>query len=261
MADKAAAEAGAVAPAPSFIAAAGSVIADDAQSLAALHDRELTVELVAALHEAGFPRGLGLLPASPAAVSAWRAMTAALAELPYRPTSAQLDELAVEYASIYLTGAYGASPCESVWTDDDRLVCQDAMFRLRELYAAHGLVTPDWRRRPDDHLVVQLLFVAHLARNAATAADWRALAALLDEHLLRWINDFAARVAARTQSSFYASLAVLTAVWLDRLRDLIARHLGEARPSPAEIEERLRPAPAVAEPQPVAFMPGREPSW
>ena len=243
-----------------FIQSAGATIAEDAESLAALHDRELTTDLITALHEADFPDCLGLLPASGEATAAWRMMARALAQLPYLTDTPKLDELAAEYAAIYLTGAYGTSPCESVWTDDDHLICQAAMFQLRALYAASGLATPDWRQRPDDHLVLQLLYIAHVARTATTADHWRALANMLDEHPLRWITAFAGRVATRSSGQFYAALAVLTATWLDTLRDLIARHLGEPRPSREEIEARLRLTGSPVE-QPVAFMPGCGPSW
>ncbi len=239
----------------------GSAIAEDAEALAALHDRELTPELLAALHEVHFPDNLGLLPATAAATAAWRAMRGALTQLPACPDERLLDELAAEYAAVYLTNAYGASPLESVWLDDDHLACQDAMFQLRAIYAAAGLATPDWRQRPDDHLVLQLLYIAHAARAARTADDWRALARMLDEHLLRWVDDFAARLAMRALGPFYPELALLTAAWLDSLRELIARHLGEPRPSRTEIEARLKPAAAPRE-QPVAFIPGGHgPSW
>jgi TorA maturation chaperone TorD len=246
----------AVLPAPSFMEA----IAEDAEALAALHDRELTRDLLASLREVDFPTCLGLLPATPAATSAWQMMAAGLADLPAVPDAMVMDNLAAEYSAIYLTGAYGASPCESVWTDDDHLVCQDAMFQLRDIYAAAGLATPDWRQRPDDHLVLQLLYIAHAARNATTVEAWRSLANMLDEHPLRWLPDFAGRVAARSASHFYAGLAVLTAAWLETLRDLLVRHIGEPRPSRAEIEERLRPTAVLAE-QPIAFVPGSGPSW
>jgi len=238
----------------------GAAVADDAESLAALHDRELTPELLAALREVRFPDSLGLLPATAAATAAWRALREALALLPAQPDAGAWDELAAEYAAVYLTNAYGASPLESVWLDDDHLACQDAMFQLRKLYAAANLATPDWRRRPDDHLVLQLLYIAHRARAAASADDWRTLGNMLDEHPLRWIDTFAGRVAARSSADFYAALAVLTAAWLETLRDLIACHLGEPRPTRAAIEERLRPAVAPAE-QPIAFMPGCGPGW
>lgn len=248
---------GAAPPAPSFMDA----IAEDAEALAALHDRELTAGLIAALRETRFPDCLGLLPATPAATAAWQMMAEGLADLPAAPDANAMDDLAAEYAAIYLTGAYGASPCESVWTDDEHLVCQDAMFELRAIYATAGLAATDWRKRADDHLVLQLLYIAHAARVATTADHWRALARLLDEHPLRWLPDFAGRVAARSTSHFYAGLAMLTAAWLETLRDLLARHLGEARPSRAEIEERPHSSAAAPIEQPVAFVPGSGPSW
>lgn len=243
-------------------------IADDAEMLAALHDRELGADTIAALREVGFPACLGLMPATPEAVAAWRAMEEGMASLPAVPDASNLDLLASEYAAIYLTGAYGASPYESVWTDDDHLLCQQAMFQWRDIHAAVGVATKDWRHRPDDHLVLQLLHVAHVARRTATADsagfadEWRRVATVLDEHTLRWLPDFAARIAVRSESAFYAGLAVITSAWIDALRDLIASQLDETRPSREDIEARLSPPPPQLDEQPIAFMPGAQgPSW
>lgn len=203
-------------------------IAEDAESLATLHDRELTPDLATALAEVGFPASLGLLPAT-AERAAWQAMAAGVADLPEPDDTAGFDDLAAEYAAIYLTGAYGASPCESVWTDDDHLVCQDAMFQWRDILGSVGLVAADWRTRADDHLVFQLLYLGHAVRRAASPDDWRAIAHVLDEHTLRWLPDFAARVAARSASPFYAALAVLTAAWVGVARDVVAARLDEPR--------------------------------
>jgi TorA maturation chaperone TorD len=202
--------------------AVAEAITDDAEALAALHDRELTQQMLHALKQTGFPAGLGLLPTTDATRAAWQAMAAAIADLPDPPTPKDMDELASEYAAIYLTGAYGASPCESAWTDDEHLNCQAAMFEWREIHAAAGLTATDWRQRPDDHLVLQLLYVAHAAREAATDADRCRLAQVFDDHLLRWLPAFAARVAACSSSPFYASLAVLTAAWAEAARSLIS---------------------------------------
>lgn len=235
-------------------------IAADAESLAALHDRELTADLIGALFDARFPDCLGLLPVTSDALAAWSTMAEGLAGLPANPDTVVLDDLAAEYAAIYLNGAYGASPCESVWLDDDRLTCQSAMFELRGIYAAAGLAATDWRMRSEDHLVLQLLYIAHAARHAAGHEDWQALARMLDEHLLRWLNRFATRVATRSRSPFYAGLALLTHAWCETLRDLIARQINEARPSHEEVEARLsRPAAAG---QAIAFIPGgNQPGW
>ncbi|MGZ8219633.1 molecular chaperone TorD family protein [Methylomagnum sp.] len=83
-------------------------------------------------------------------------MRSLVAALQAAPDTAFLDDLAADFAAIYLTGAFGASPYESYWLSDDHLICQDAMFDMRTLYAGAGLKVPDWRMRPDDHLVFQL---------------------------------------------------------------------------------------------------------
>jgi TorA maturation chaperone TorD len=203
-----------------------TALADDAEALAALHDRELTPPMLQALRQTGFPDSLGLLPTTDSAHSAWQAMAQAIADLPNSPTPQDMDELASEYAAIYLTSAYGASPCESAWTDDEHLNCQAAMFEWREIHAAAGLAATDWRQRPDDHLVLQLLHIAHTARKARTDEDWHRLATVFDKHVLRWLPAFATRVAAHAPSGFYAALAILTAVWAETARSAVDTGLG-----------------------------------
>jgi TorA maturation chaperone TorD len=229
-------------------------LADDAETLALIADREVSVEMLAGLREIGFPGNLALLPSDERSDEAWRVMADALAGLPTDLDAAELDRLAADFAAIYLTAAYGASPCESAWTDEDHLVCQESMFQLRDIYQAAGLAAADWRRRADDHLVLQLAFIAHATRRAATTEDWRLLAKVMDEHLLRWLPDFCATVVRRCDTQFYAGLAMVTTAWCDGFRDLIAAQLGEARPSREEIEERLKPSRA-AEAEPLHFVP------
>lgn len=240
-----------------FSRALAEALAADAGMLAALHDREPTAGTLAALREVGFPANLGLLPKGEQAQQTWRMMAAAL---PCETDPATLDRLAADYAAIYLTGAYGASPCESVWLDDDHLACQGPMFALRELYAEAGLAAADWRRRPDDHLVLQLLYLAHALRRAEGPDALRRLAAMMNEHLLRWLPDFAERVDGRCELPFFAALARLTFLWCEQLRDLLAARLGEPRPTREAVEARLGPSQRT-EAVPLAYMPGAAPSW
>jgi len=246
---------------------------EDVATLAFLHDRELAPGLLAALKVIGFPVNLGMLPGDENAGQVFAAMQQAVLALPVFPDKACTDILAADFAAIYLNGALDASPFESYWVSDEHLVCQEAMFELRELYAADGLVVPDWRKRPDDHLAFQLQFVARRLGRIASLSDtdfasqadalWRSLAKVLDHHLLRWLPDFAGRVSVRCDTDFYAALFLLTHVWCEQLRDAVARHLGEARPSQEEIEASLRPKDLDAVPAvPIQFMPGiGGPSW
>jgi putative dimethyl sulfoxide reductase chaperone len=205
-------------PTLSFDPTLMQVLADDAEALAALHDRELTPGIVQALKQSGFPESLGLLPTTESARAAWWAMTEALADLPESPTPQNMDELASEYAAIYLTGAYGTSPCESAWTSDEHLNCQAAMFEWRDIHAAAGLAATDWRQRPDDHLVLQLLYVAHAGRQVRTDNDQYLLAQVFDDHVLRWLPAFGARVAGHSNLPFYTGLGLLTVAWAETAR-------------------------------------------
>jgi TorA maturation chaperone TorD len=191
-------------------------------------------------------------------------MRLAVAACPAEPDAAFMDNLAADFAAIYLTGALDASPSESFWLSDDHLVCQDAMFDMRELYAADGLAVPDWRMRPDDHLVFELQFLANrLAKINNNHHQWRALAILLDHHLLRWLPDFASRISSRCDTDFYAALVLLTDAWCQQLRDLIALHLGEPRQSREEIEATLSQGRTdQVKVEPIQFLPGiGGPSW
>ncbi len=238
-------------------------LSEDIATLALLQDRELTPVVLAELKRIGFPGNFGMVPGNARGQQVFDAMEEAVSALPHQPGPAFIDDLAADFAAIYLTGALDVSPSESFWLSDDHLVCQDAMFALRELYAADGLAVPDWRMRPDDHLVFQLQFIARRLAKMSDRQHWIDLALILDHHLLRWLPEFASRTASRCDTAFYAALALLTETWCQQLRDLISLHLGQPRPSKEEVERRLLPGikEAVAA-QPIHFMPGiGGPSW
>jgi TorA maturation chaperone TorD len=236
----------------------GSAVAGDLFTLAWLHDRELDSTTITALQANDFPCSLAFNLVSPVGKEVFASMAGAVGAL--TGTAEEGDELAADFAAIYLTHGVGVSPCESVWLDEDNLVMQQPMFSVRESYAEAGLAVPDWRKRPDDHLVFQLQFVARLLE-AGNDSGFRQAGRFLDDHTLRWLSLFAERVAARAATAFYACLAMLTAIYLDELRDVLARVVGEARPTKEEIEQRTRRVEAVALPMPRAYVPGGSPSW
>lgn len=234
-------------------------MAADISLLAALNDREATPELLSHLKSQSFPGSL-LLPASASLMRSgamvFREALSALHE-PY--SQEQLDELAADYTAIYLTHAYQVSPCESVWLDPEGLALQEPTFQLRQRYRIHGLTVENWRQRSEDHLVVQLHFIALLLERVGERA-LREVAEMMDTHLLRWLPEFAARVAARCATPFYAGVALLTAGYCDEMRDVIADMLDEPRPEPVPLKSSHHSEAATEEVRP-AYMPGVEPSW
>jgi TorA maturation chaperone TorD len=236
--------------------------ATDLRLLADLHAQELSNEALQALTIPSFAQLLGWLPQGKLS-EAIAQMDTAIEEWQTLAPQTVLDTLATDFAAIYLTGHYRASPSESAWTDDEELVCQDAMFEVRELYQAYDLKVPSWRIMADDHLVNELLFVAHLLEKSATQPELlRETAKFMDEHLMRWLLVFTSRVIQRCDTLFYASLALITGLYCDQLRDTIADILGEARPTPEEIEARIKARSAAQAPAvPLQYFPGTAPSW
>lgn len=256
-----------------------AALADDLDGLARLHDREADETLIAALATVGFPDNFALLPDD----EARDAMRTAFGHLSHgdsfqSPQKDSLrsqknganaafvdgvscaDALAADYAGIYLTGACGASPYESVWLSDEHLTCQLPMFELRALYEKAGLAVDDWRKRYDDHFVLQFQYLAHQLRDDAVPLE--NLGRFLDEHLAYWFADFTHAVVQRADTDFYRSLAVLTGNWLARLRDLIEDVTGEARIPRGVMSERIKKKMALAsgELAPIKFIPGGSPA-
>ncbi len=233
-----------------------NALVEDLDQLIRLHDHELDAETLAALRTADFPGGLALSAADADGATAYANMAAALREDP------TLDELAADYAAIYLNNSCGASPYESVWLSDEHLACERPMFELREIYAAAGWQVGDWRRRFDDHLVLQLQY---LRRVLATAAvDPEQLANFIDEHIGYWLPDWGQRVASHCGTRFYAALAELTWVWLLRFRELLGEIHDLPLPSRERMGEKISRKLALdkAEVAPIRFMPGvQRPSW
>ncbi|MDJ0808042.1 MAG: molecular chaperone TorD family protein [Gammaproteobacteria bacterium] len=235
------------------------VVATDFAMLAALHDREPDVGLLSSMRETGFPDGLGLSLLGETGQQAVDLMRRVLVNLPQQPDERTLDELAADYASIYLNYGIHASPQESVWVDEESLACQDSMFQVRSWYEQYGLSAENWRVRPDDHLVLQLQFLNHLFSRCADLSCLGEVARFMDEHLLRWLMPFAERVAARCDTAYFAAVTLLTGAYCEELRDLLAQILDKPRPSVEEIDERMKPRHQT-EAVPVSFVPGVGPA-
>jgi TorA maturation chaperone TorD len=225
-------------------------LVEDLDQLIRLHDRELDAEILAALKAAAFPNGLALAAADEAGRAAHSNMAAALHDLP------TLDELAADYAAIYLNNRFGASPYESVWLGDEHLACDRSMFELREIYAAAGWQVSDWRSRFDDHLVLQLQYLRQVL--ASAVVDPEKLAIFIDQHLGYWLPDWAQRVSAHCNTAFYAALAELTYVWLLRFRELLGEIHDLPMPSREEMSALINRKLALdkAEIAPIRFVPG-----
>lgn len=234
-----------------------SFIADDIALLNTLHDREITGEMLILLKDNNFPRTLGFALQKQDSIEALDLLESGVKEL--KNNKETLDELAADYASIYLNYSLSASPFESVWIDEENLVMQSAMFDVREYYDRYSLKVEEWRLRSDDHFICQLQFIAYVL-NLKEYKNLKELATFMDEHLFRWFDMFASKVVKRCATAFYAGLVGLTFSYISELRDLLAIILEEARPDKEQIEAKLTksiPLKTAAQ----DYIPGTEESW
>ncbi len=223
--------------------------------LARLHDREPEEELIEGLKESPLAEWFSLFSREEAAAE----FDAAVAELSGMLDQAALDDLAVEFADIYLTHNYRASPASSVWLTDDSTDRQEPMFLVRGWYDHYGVKVPNWRVRPDDHIVHQLQFLAHLLRNGGNVAIGDA-ARFLDSNLLKWLPLLATRIMERSRNRFFIASANLTASAVEDLRDLLAELTGVPRPVIVTADQDLAeiaPQPELDRP----YVPGMAESW
>lgn len=142
------------------------------------------------------------------------------------------DRLRSEYTRLFLgPEKLPAPPWESVYANGEPLLFQESTLVVREAYRRSGYVSAGYPREADDHVAIELDFMATLAAKTCEAADDRdvlaAQLAFLEEHLLGWLDSFAARLGScDTVSRFYPSFARLAALTCRRdadvLRELLA---------------------------------------
>ena len=234
-------------------------VASDLRLLAFIHHQELNEERLEQIESLGLPMEFSLQLSSKMATEALIILNHGMADL-RQHTPMKLDEHAADYAAIYLNHGYGISPCESTWLDEDGLTMQEPMFQVREWYGRFGLAAQDWRIKTDDHLANQLEFISHLFEQGSLQILKEA-AQFMDEHILRWVMNFSRQVSGRCATPFYAGAAILTAAYLEELRDIQAQLLNSPRPSTEEIEKRMQSGANQQVEVPLSFTPGAAPGW
>lgn len=148
------------------------------------------------------------------------------------------QRLSSEYTKLFIgPGSLPASPWESVYVTGEPLLFQESTLAVRNAYRRAGYVALGYPREADDHVAIELDFMATLASDtceahaSADGARIRELLsmqlAFLNEHLLVWLESFAERLhTCDTVSGFYPSIAHLAVLVCRRdagvLQELLA---------------------------------------
>jgi len=135
--------------------------------------------------------------------------------------SASFDDLRADYARLLIgPGRMLASPWESTYFNDERLVFQWQTLQVRAWYHRYGLEAANLHKEPDDHIGLELSFLAHLAQRGLQALAQRddtvfddaleAQRAFLSEHVLRWAPMWSEQVLTHARTDFFKGIALLT---------------------------------------------------
>lgn len=140
-----------------------------------------------------------------------------------------LDELAVDYGLTFLGAGKlnpeAAYPYESVYTSTHALLMQEARDEVLAIYRSQGMDKDEAWKDPEDHIALELEFMATLCRRCAQALDGadeeqaRTLVAtqhgFLKAHLLNWAPRFLIDVPRYAKTDFYKAFAQLTGAFLE----------------------------------------------
>jgi len=131
------------------------------------------------------------------------------------------ETITADHARLYGTLAVAqVAPYESVHRGEDRLVFDEHTLQVRQAYRTLSLQAPRLNREPDDHIGLELEFIAQSCLRALDALDHgsrddaeryvRLGADFFRDHLAQWAPDMLGRVIAAARTSFMAGLAHLT---------------------------------------------------
>lgn len=132
-----------------------------------------------------------------------------------------LDKLQSEYTALFIgPNKLPAPPWESVYLTKERLLFQESTLKVRRIYLGYHFLPRGYPHEADDHLALELDFMAHLAGLALECfqeekdEELKKLLldqkAFLEEHLLAWIGKFAEQIQQSNTHYFYPQMAALT---------------------------------------------------
>jgi len=117
-------------------------------------------------------------------------------------------------------GKLVAYPWESVYTGSEKLLFQESTLRVRQFYRKYGYLPQAYPHVADDHISLELHFMAKLSQRALEAFqqnDLQSVRNLLEGqkifmkyHLLNWIPQYAENMKMSKTSHMYPQFALAT---------------------------------------------------
>lgn len=162
-----------------------------------------------------------------------------------------LKDLAKDYAFLFLgVGRENVSLCESAYRSQRGLLFQGAYFEIMEEYRKVGLTKRENFHEPEDHLSIELVYMANLCHWSISSIEKRKKKEIeqyyswqrsfLHDHLMQWIPSFAKGLLETSPSKFYKALAYLLKGYIKMDYDLIDSLLPETGTSKASSRRKSK---------------------
>jgi anaerobic sulfite reductase subunit A len=151
--------------------------------------------------------------------------------------------LTVDYAGLFL-GAWEkhVHPSESYYVTDRQLVMQQPRDDVLKLYRAMGVDKAGEFKEPEDHIALELQFMAHLCDKTNDALKRGNFGGarryldvqrnFLDEHLGKWVPKLASDMLKLSKHEFYRAIAKITKAFVAVDKELVA-DIEETLPVPS----------------------------
>jgi TorA maturation chaperone TorD len=142
------------------------------------------------------------------------------------------EQIQLDYTRLFIgPGKVLAPPWESVYFNEERMTFQKQTLDVRHWYRRFGLELEKLHKEPDDHIGLELLFLAKLASVSLDALNVHdmirfeegeaAQRDFLKEHLGIWALSWCRLVQKHSKSDFYKGLTYLTYGGLTALADVL----------------------------------------
>lgn len=137
-----------------------------------------------------------------------------------------MEDLASDYADLFLAvGQNPAHPYESVYIGGDGILMGEPRNEVITLFRREMIRRVEWFKEPEDHVAIELEFMAYLCIKANAnfgkkcSAGWeqgiRLQLAFLEQHLIKWLPAFCADILkCPLKRDFYHIIAQFTEAYM-----------------------------------------------
>lgn len=143
-----------------------------------------------------------------------------------------------DYTRLFLgPGKVLAPPWESVILSPDRLIFQEETLEVRKWYRRMGLEPEKIHQEPDDHIGLELVFLAHLAQLALRALEneneedfsffLQAQKDFIEEHPIQWVGQWCADVLDFGRTDFYKGISLVAKGVLEHAQTYLVETIEE----------------------------------